>query len=92
MELPLAKQGEQMVDLPINATWALRLPGTTSGGKEKETDLELLCFAGASSRNRVSEKDCSTPSGFRNMGIIHGYHRINSIQHRVAMLHFILHP
>lgn len=55
METPLAQQGGQMVDVPTNATWALRLPGTTSGGKEKETDLELLCLTGASSRNRVSE-------------------------------------
>lgn len=66
-----------MVDVPTNATWALWLPGTTSGGKEKETDLELLCFTGASSRNRVSEKDCSTPSGFGNMKVIHCYHRVN---------------
>lgn len=89
IEVPLAKQGGQMVDVPTNATWALRLPGTTSAGKEKETDLELLCFNGASSRNRVFEKDCSTPSGFRNMGIIHSYHRNNSCDIAHSILHLI---
>lgn len=63
-----------MVDIPTNATWALWLPSTTFGGKEKEMDLEPLCIIGASSRNRVSEKDCSTPSGCRDMEVIHGYH------------------
>lgn len=65
-----------MVDIPTTATWALWLPGTTSGGKEKETALELLYVVGARSRNRVSEKDSSTPSGFRNMEVIQCYHRI----------------
>lgn len=79
-----------MADVPTNATWALWLPGTTSGGKEKETDLELLCFTGASSRNRVSEKDCSTPSGFGNMEVIHCYHRINRVPRSTT--NFTLHP
>lgn len=84
MELPLARQGGRMVDVPTNATWALWLPGTTSGGKEKETDLELLCFNGASSRNRVAEKHRSTPSGFGNMEVIHCYHRINRMPCRIS--------
>ena len=90
MELPLAVQGGQMVDVPTSATWALWVPGTTSGGKEKKTDLELLCFTCGSSRNRVSEKDCSTPSGFGNMEVIHCYHRINCMPRRT--MHFIRHP
>lgn len=55
-----------MADIPTSAVWALWLPGTTFGGKEKEMDLELLCVSGVGSRNKVSEWNCSTPSGFRN--------------------------
>ena len=90
MERPLAEQEEdKMVDVPTNATWAPWLPGTTSGGKEKETDLELLCFTGAISRNRVFEEDCSTPSGCGNMEVIHC--RINCMPRSISTFFLLGH-
>lgn len=74
---------KKIVDVPTNATWALWLPGTTSGGKEKEMDVELFNFNGSTSRNSVSERDCLTPSGCGNMNKIHSYHRISSRPSRI---------